>query len=111
MMREYLVAKYPNTYSLPGETEIKQQINAYVQNDKKGQVGKSRKKQEYWFGQLDELVKNNKVAPPEAIYNMLVRQLTQDNNDNATLPEKPEVKRKIGALKSKYKNIAYHAIL
>ena len=32
MLREFLAKKYPNTYSLPGETEIKQQINAFVQN-------------------------------------------------------------------------------
>eukprot|EP00957_Ditylum_brightwellii_P162865 12401891-Ditylum_brightwellii.AAC.1 len=28
MMREHLEEKYPNTYSLPGETKIKQEINA-----------------------------------------------------------------------------------
>ena len=34
MMRQYLLQQYPNTYSLPGETEIKQQINVFVQNEK-----------------------------------------------------------------------------
>ena len=34
MMREYLLQQYPNTYSLPGETETKQQINALVQSEK-----------------------------------------------------------------------------
>ena len=30
MVREFLAKKYPNTYSNPGKTEIKQQINAFA---------------------------------------------------------------------------------
>ena len=36
MTREFLAEKYPNTFSLPGETKIKQHISASGQNNKKG---------------------------------------------------------------------------
>ena len=34
MMQEYLVTKYCFTYLSPGETEIKQQISAFAQQEK-----------------------------------------------------------------------------
>ena len=71
MIREFLARKYPNTYSLPGETEIKQQINAFVQKNKQGKSNKSNncKPCQDWLNILEELVQDNKLGSPEEIYN------------------------------------------
>ena len=43
MIKEFLARKYPNTYSLLRETEIKQHIYAFVQNNRKGKFDKIQK--------------------------------------------------------------------
>ena len=68
MMREYLVDKYPSTYTLPGETEIKQQINAFVQNEKNTETSKKCTKtnlHQDWTNLLEEIVQNDKLGTPE----------------------------------------------
>ena len=113
MMREYLLQQYPNTYSLPGETEIKQQINAFVQNEKLQKSNQTRREtsQERWVQLLEDVVNNNKVGTPENLYDTLVQKINENDGEFITLPDKATVKRKISSLKTKYKNLAYQSIL
>ena len=116
MMREYLVDKYPSTYTLPGETEIKQQISAFVQNEKNTKTSKKYTKTNLpqdWTNLLEEIVQNDKLGTPENLYIRFMEQYQSNDNCDQTSgqPDKAIIKRKISSLKSKYKNIALHAIL
>ena len=42
IIEEFLAGNYPNTYSLPGKTETKQNIYAFVQNNKKSKSDKPK---------------------------------------------------------------------
>ena len=102
-------------YSLLGETEIKQQINAFVQNNKQGISNKpnNRKPRQDWLNILEELVQDNKLGSPEEIYNDFIEiiELGGVQSLKDEVPQKDVVKRKISPLKTKFKNIAHHAIL
>ena len=115
MMREFLLEKYPKTYSIPGETEIKQQINAFVQNDKNKKSNKATnpKRRQDWLNILEEVVQNFKLGTPEELYNLFLQQIVVSGTNSLKydIPDKASIKRKISTLKSKYKNIAHHAIL
>ena len=115
MMREYLVTKYPFTYSLPGETEIKQQISAFAQHEKapkRKQTTRQVGQRESWEDILEEVVRNDRLGAPEHLYNIFIE--TYEGRETATacqLPVKAAVKRKISTLKTKFRNIAHHSIL
>ena len=117
MIREYLKEKYPTTYSLPGETEIKQHISALVQNDKKGVTRKKKNvdanNPQDWLNIIEQIVQNDKLGAPENLYNTFLTQYNSNggNSESSNAPDKNTVKRKISYLKTKYKNIAHHAIL
>ena len=75
MIREYLTMKYPLTYSLPGETEIKQQINAFVQNKKTSrqqQTSRQVQRRKNWEGVLEEVVRNDQLGAPEKLYDIFI---------------------------------------
>ena len=117
MIREYLADKYPTTYSLPGETEIKQHISSLVQNDKKGESRKKKNENvsdpQDWVNIIEQIVQNDKLGAPESLYNTFITQYNSNdgNRESSNAPDKNTVKRKISYLKTKYKNIAHHAIL
>ena len=117
MMREYLLEKYSTTYSLPGETEIKQQISAFVQKDKQHEPKKNKNnaqdKSQDWLHIIEQIVQNDKLGAPERLYQAFITQYNSNGGNSKTPngPDKGTVKRKISYLKTKYKNIARHAIL
>ena len=117
MMREYLSEKYSTTHSLPGETEIKQQISAFVQKGKQHESKKNKNnakgKSQDWLQIIEQIVQNDKLGTPESLYKAFVTQYNSigGNSETPNAPDKDTVKRKISYLKTKYKNIERHAIL
>ena len=117
--QEYLVVeKTPPTYTILGETEIKQQINAFFQNEKILKHQRNLLKQEMFVKigltyVLVEIVQNDKLATSENLYKKCVEQHKPNDNcgNNFKTRDKLTNKRKISSLKSKYKSIALHAIL
>ena len=89
-------------YSIPGETEIKQQINAFVQNNKKGKSNKPNncKHCQDWLNILEEVVQDNKLGSPEDIYKNFIHIIEVGGVESLKdeIPEKDVVKRKISSL-------------
>ena len=115
MMREYLITKYPFTYSLPGETEIKQQISAFAQQEKSPRQQRTSRqvsRREIWEDILEEVVRSDQLSAPEHLYGLFIEKYKDSETATASqVPPKAVVKRKISSLKSKYRNIAHHSIL
>ena len=76
-MQEYLLEKYPATYSLPGETEIKQ-IGVFVQKSKQHKSKKNKNnvqdKSQDWSNIIEKIVQNDKLGAPESLYKAFVTQ-------------------------------------
>ena len=80
-IREALKCKYPNRFTIPSETEIRQEISALFLASKDKKKGKKTKKHKTnfslmvgsnvvdWRNELDTIVQNQKNNKPEKIYN------------------------------------------
>ena len=82
--------KYPFTYSLPGETEIKQQISTFAQQEKtprQKQTTRQAGQRENWEDILEEVVRNDQLSAPEKLYNIFIE--TYKGSESATACQLP----------------------
>ena len=82
-----------------------------VKKQEKNNRGNRADKRQYWFNELKEIVKNNKLGTPEILYNRLIEKITQKNGNSIAMPDKSKVKRKVSSLKAKFRNMAIQSIL
>ena len=115
MMREHLVTKYPFTYSLPGETEIKQQMSAFARQEKtprQKQTTRQVGQREIWEDILEDVVQSDQLGALEKLYIIFIETYKgSETETTCQLLVKAVVKRKISTLKSKFRNIGHHSIL
>ena len=126
-MRENLLDMYPDRFSIPGETEIKQFIGKLSQQYKKkggndaSSTAKSTRGRKAgnitvsWYGTLREIVNREPNEKPEEIFRILMA--TFDDNlpddlpmDNDT-PDKKNIKSTISRFKTELKKSAKRSIL
>ena len=122
-MRETLRSMYPKRFRIPSETEIKQEISKLFQGSKKRDenedadeinsdvddidVNNSTIEQRSWEAILEQFLKDNFNLKPEEIWRRHVHELIETFKfDQAQLPDKVTVKRKIQSLRAKYKKKA-----
>ena len=123
-MRESLRSMYPNRFCIPSETEIKQEISKLFQGSKKGNdenganeidsddndlIEPTNRSNQHksWQTILDDIIKEDYTAKPEDIWKQHLHKLMEIYNfEEAQIPDKLSVKRKIQSLKAKYKKKA-----
>jgi len=138
-MYDILVAKYPFSFDIPSETEIKTFINLMFQNAKYAEKknkrnndsdnrqstkeSRGRKKgtieTQEWVGILDTVVEADKKGKPSELYNKLMEVLGSDPKawpidlplKDENTPHVEKIKEKISYLKGKWKAIASKNIL
>ena len=99
-MRECLLQKFPNHFSIPGDTEIKQFIGAQFQNDKychKEETGtksdgRGRKSgpETVWVALLEPFVEARKATKNSVLYNEFINSLGNINSWPNHLPRDVE---------------------
>ena len=123
-IREALLCRYPNRFSLPSETEIKQEISALFAKSKVQKRNTARPQENSqifiketnesidWLSLLDEIVSKNISGKPEEIYTNFTHLMTTGYPISLEdLPLKSIVKKKINYLKQKYKKEAMNVIV
>ena len=138
-MYDILVAKYPFSFDIPSETEIKTFINLMFQNAKYAEKknkrnndsdnrqstkeSRGRKKgtieTQEWVGILETVVEADKKGKPSELYNKLMEVLGSDPKawpidlplKDENTPHVEKIKEKISYLKGKWKAIASKNIL
>ena len=123
-IREALLCRYPNQFSLPSETEIKQEISAIFAKSKVQKRNTARPQESSqifvketndlidWLSDLDEIVSKNISGKPEEIYtNFTLLMTTRYPISLEDLPVKSIIKKKITYLKQKYKKEAMNVIV
>ena len=129
-MRETLIAKYPNRFRIPSETEIKQEIGRLFSKSKdtrsatRQTISRGRVQDGFiqdknsgnaivnWHSVLEELVSKKIMDKPEAIYKQFLLIMTETHSIPLDdVPEKGDVKKKISALKQKYKKEAITSVV
>ena len=123
-MRENLLSMYPDRFSIPGETEIKQFIGKLTQTNKKydplkqkstrGRKAGNAKKS--WYASLQDLIDKDPSEKPEFIYRLLIENfgdtlpddlpMTEDNE-----PDKKKIKSTIARFKVNIKKNAMRSII
>ena len=118
IMLQRLKINYPNKFSLPGETEIKQEIGALFKKSKNesieeddGSESQEPRDRESWKKDLNEIVKNNKTGKPEYLYKIFIERMESESIIYDAMPNKKEMKTKISTFKTKFKNKAMKSIL
>ena len=86
-MRDQLQKDYSNTFSLPGETAIKQHIRSLFATSKKADKDKNdnderdttgnTSKNEEWKCVVNDLVNKNPLEKPENIYQKFLTEMTE----------------------------------
>ena len=129
-MRERLLQKFPNHFSIPGDTEIKQFIGAQFQNDKYHRKNKTGTKSDgrgrkpgpksVWVALLEPFVEARQTMKNSLLYNEFMNflgdknswphDLPRDVEDN-TKADKKKVTSAIGNIKQRLKNQMKKALL
>ena len=122
-MRQRLKMKYPNRFTIPSETEIKQEISALFM-DSKSKKKKSKQNNKDivvfnkdkhivdWKNILDNLVQNNISEKPKVIYEKYCNILTKDYHVSIDdMPQEKIVKHKISAIRQKHKKKAIGGVV
>mgnify|MGYP000438495332 FL=1 len=129
-MREQLIHKFPNNFSIPGETEIKQYIGSQVQKHKyheNKQVttksnGRGRKPgpKTVWRSLLEPFVVARQTTKNAILFDKFIKwlgevqfwpkDLPRDSNNEETA-DKKKVTSAIGNIKQKLKNDSKKALL
>ena len=129
-MRDALIAKYPNRFTIPSETEIKQEIGRLFSKSKNTSTTSRRKNSRgsvqegfildrntnniivNWQTVLEGLVSKKVIEKLEAIYKQFLSIMTETYsiplND---VPAKGDVKKKITAFKQKYRKEAITSVV
>ena len=125
-MRENLIALYPDRFSIPGETEIKQFIGKLSQTAKKNKSSSAKKSNRgrksgvnkpSWYAPLEEIIDNNPTGKPEAIFNSLIESFKDDipddlpKEDGTTNIDKDKVKSTIARFKTNIKKNAKRSVI
>ena len=125
-MREVLLNTYPNRFSLPGETEIRQLIGKLSQKEKKDRLSTNKNKSTRgrkpgntknasWYVALRQMITADPNEKPEAIYKKLIDSfndtLPDDLPMNDDKPDKDRIKSTIARFKTKIKNDAKRNIV
>jgi len=122
MMRDQLQKDYPNTFSLPGETAIKQHISSLFATSKKADKHKNdnderettahTSKNEEWKCVVNDIVNENPSEKPENIYKKFLTEMTEVRGiDVGDLPSKKQVKSKITSSRTLLKNKARRSVI
>ena len=122
MMRDQLQKDYPNTFSLPGETAIKQHISSLFATSKKADKDKNdnnerdttgnTSKNEEWKCVVNDLVNENPSEKPENIYEKFLTEMTEVRGmDARDLPSKKQVKSKITLSRISLKNKSRQSVI
>ena len=110
MMREELKKQFPDVFSIPGETEIKQYISLLFAKSKSTindadfdtELNDSNINDDIehvnWIKLLKTIIEQNPTDKPENIYQNLLFSVEEHQRDE--LPPKGEVKKKIASFKS-----------
>ena len=110
MMREELKKQFPDVFSIPGETEIKQYISLLFAKSKSTindadfdtELNDSNINDDIehvnWIKLLKTIIEINPTDKPENIYQNLLFSVEEHQRDQ--LPPKGEVKKKIASFKS-----------
>ena len=122
-MRQSLKMKYPNRFTIPSETEIKQEISALFM-DSKSKKKKSKQNNKDivvfnkdkhivdWKNILDNLVQSNISEKPKVIYEKYCNILTKDYHVSIDdMPQEKIVKHKINAIRQKHKKKAIGGVV
>ena len=125
MMREQL-RKFPNFFSLPGETDIKTLMNTLAQSGKKGTRSKvqsqsednnlalanvSNSESEKWKHVLKRVAAADHTLKPECIYKVFVNEIEKKGINIICIPNKKQIKVKIAALKRSEKRRIQRSIV
>ena len=122
-IREALVSRYPNRFSIPSETEIKQEISALFARSKDSKRQKRNKQDNIifvnvskaavdWANILDDIVVSNRAEKPEIIYELFVSFMTKTHMFPLDdLPTKANVKKKIAYYKQKHRKEAMNVVV
>ena len=127
-MREQLMLKYPNRFSLPGEIEIKKTISALSQRKKGGQnKGGTRKRCQCeipeWERNLKEMVKHHWKEPRKDLYESFKSIMGDDpsiwpsdiptirNKDNSISINMKKIKAIISSAKQERKKLGKRSLL
>ena len=112
-MREALKLNHPESFMIPGETEIKQQISLLFQQSKnnitttttrRGSVDQNEN--DTWKKFVETIVYDAKTEMPQKVYDELLKMDDYMKIPEEDRPTKENVKKYIGALKAKYKKEA-----
>ena len=115
IMREKLKDRYPNRFSLPGETEIRAMISALIQADNKKPSTRTREAAVPDY--ITEIV-SDLITPPKGDPNAMPAKLYEDiqrivnekfGNIPDDFPEKSKIKSKISSMKAAAKKKAKSA--
>ena len=122
-MRQSLKMKYPNCFTIPSETEIKQEISALFM-DSKSKKKKSKQNNKDivvfnkdkhivdWKNILENLVQSNISEKPKVIYEKYCNILTKDYHVSIDdMPQEKIVKHKISAIRQKHKKKAIGGVV
>ena len=130
MMREQLQKEFPNTFSLPGETEIKKYISLLF-SQSKGEKKRSivslldgncdtteldvdvtNIQEKEWKLVLQTLINEHHREKPAFIYELFIKIMVEDRGfDINVLPSKKYVKTKISSTKTSLKRKLQQSIV
>ena len=127
-MREHLMLRYPDRFSLPGEIEIKQCISALAQKKKTSNNNKCKKKRKQcdipkWEKDLKEMVKQRWEETPNNLYEDFKSSMGDDpslwpidiptitNEDKTVSIDKKMIKVIISAAKQEAKKVGKRSLL
>ena len=125
-MREVLLNTYPNRFSLPGETEIRQLIGKLSQKEKKDRLSTNKNKSTRgrkpgntknasWYVALRQMITADPNEKPEEIYKKLIDSFNDSLPDDLPMnddkPDKDRIKSAIARFKTKIKNDAKRNIV
>lgn len=123
-MRESLLKTYPNRFSLPGETEIRQLIGKLSQKEKKERLSTNKKKSNRgrkpgknnmsWYVVLREMIITDPNEKPEIIFKKLIDSFNDQFPEDLPIlddkPDKDKIKQTIARFKTKIKNDAKRTV-
>ena len=126
-MREHLMLKYPNKFSLLGKIEIKKIIGAFAQKKKSAQdetiTTRRREARPQWEKNLEEMVRPRWKEAPKVLYEDFKRLIGNDQSswpsnlptvtteDNVTSLDMKKIKAIISSIKQKVKKDGKRSLL
>ena len=126
-MREQLILKYPNRFSLPGEIEIKKNIGAFAQKQqsapKRTVTTRRRDLKPEWEKNLEEMVRQRWKEAPKVLYKDFVTLIGSDQDswpndlptitteNNETSLDMKKIKAIISSVKQKVRKEGKRSLL